>query len=194
MKENTVFVHYFDRSSGPFRSLSALPLETARRILAKIKSDNRVFAAHRFDGYLERRLELEQIVRAYFVAKGGKPRLESPHYMVWEACPWLATWYLEAEVIAIPLAEFDPLTVSFTYGDSFPTFSPRVQDGKEYRNTVYTLDEIQSIIARYGLPQVWNADGSHGPERYIEAHVWSDVPIRQYCNYWKDAQPSSLQR
>ena len=33
------------------------------------------------------------------------------------------------------------------------------------------------IIKKYGLPQDWNPDGKYGPERYVEAHVWSDRGI-----------------
>ncbi len=54
------------------------------------------------------------------------------------------------------------------------------EEGKEYRKTVYTYDEILQIIDKYGLPQDWNDDGVHGPERYIEAHVWTDEPVRRY--------------
>lgn len=34
---------------------------------------------------------------------------------------------------------------------------------------------------KYGLPQDWNDDGAHGPERYIEVHVWSDETIKKYA-------------
>ena len=54
------------------------------------------------------------------------------------------------------------------------------EEGKVYRKTVYTYDEILRMIDKYGLPQEWNDDGAHGPERYIEAHVWTDEPIRRY--------------
>lgn len=80
----------------------------------------------------------------------------------------------------IPVEEFDLRTVSFTYGDSMPTFSDRVNDGKEYRKKLYMYDEILSIIDKYGLPQDWNDDGKFGPERYIEAHIWSDKTIEKY--------------
>ena len=40
--------------------------------------------------------------------------------------------------------------------------------------------EILRIIDKYGLPQDWNPDGVYGPERYVEAHVWSDDPIDRY--------------
>ena len=38
-------------------------------------------------------------------------------------------------------------------------------------------DEIIGVIKKYGLPQNWNPDGKYGPERYVEAHVWSDRGI-----------------
>lgn len=80
----------------------------------------------------------------------------------------------------IPIEEFDLKSISFTYGDSHPTFSERVQDGKEYRKKLYTYEEILKIIDKYGLPQVWNPDGRYGPERYVEAHIWTDDVIKRY--------------
>ena len=112
--------------------------------------------------------------------------LDSPHYIVLEFSPWLSTWYEQSEFIKIPVEEFDLRKVSFTYGDSMPTFSDRVNDGKEYRKKVYTYDEILTIIDKYGLPQEWNDDGRFGPERYIEAHVWTDEPITRYISEYYD--------
>ena len=170
------FYHYFEQGAGPFRNLSDLEIPEAQAILNRIKRMNATFAAHRYDGYLERRRELESLARSIFVSKGGVPEREVPHYMVVEACPWLATWYTEPACVVIPSSAFDLDTLSFTYGDLFPTFSPRVTDGREYRRHVYTWEEIQVLIARYGLPQEWNPDGAHGPERYIEVQVWCDPP------------------
>ncbi len=78
------------------------------------------------------------------------------------------------------IEEFNVNTISFTYGDSHPTFSSRVNDGKEYRKKLYTYGEILDIIERYGLPQNWNDDGKFGSERYVEAHIWSDETIKTY--------------
>ena len=55
-----------------------------------------------------------------------------------------------------------------------------MNDGKEYRKQIYTYEEILGVIEKYGMPQDWNDDGSHGPERYIEAHVWTNEPIASY--------------
>jgi hypothetical protein len=47
---------------------------------------------------------------------------------------------------------------------------------KVYRGQVYTLAELPELVARYGLPQVWNPDGKLGPERY-KAQVWEEIVI-----------------
>ena len=130
--------------------------------------------------YIEKRCRCEAILKKEFIAKGGIVEIDSPHYMVVEHSPWLSTWYEQGDFLRIPIDDFDVRKISFTYGDSMPTFSPLVNDGKEYRKQVYTYKEILQIINKYGLPQDWNDDGAHGPERYIEAHIWSDEPILSY--------------
>jgi len=77
--------------------------------------------------------------------------------------------------VRIPMEAIYVSIVSFTYGDLFPAM--RVLDGRPYRGQVYTLTELPQLIQTYGLPQVWNADGQRGPERYIEAQLWSDEPL-----------------
>jgi len=119
-------------------------------------------------------------LRNEFIRKHGRIERPVPHYMVVEHSPWLSTWYEDCAFIKIPIEEFDVNTLSFTYGDSHPTFSPRVNDGKEYRKKLYTYDEILQVIEKYGLPQDWNDDGRFGPERYVEVHVWSDETISRY--------------
>lgn len=173
--------HYYDKSVGPFRNLSDVSVEEANAILENIrvnKPDTQ--GAKRNPDYMEARLYYEWILRTEFLKKGGNIRRKVPHYMVIEHCPWLSSWFENTAFIKIPIEEFDITTVSFTYGDSHPTFSTRVNDGKEYRKKLYTYDEILKIIEKYGLPQDWNGDGKFGPERYIEAHIWSDETVDRY--------------
>ncbi len=165
--------HYYDKRSGPFRSLTNLSNEEAFSVLEKIKAERpNSFSAQRDIDYVVKRSNCEALVREQARKKGIIMDIPSPHYMVVEECPWLRTWYEEPEVVVIPLEKLDTRKISFTYGDSMPTFSPRVNDGKEYRKKVYTYEEILEILEKYGLPQEWNADGANGPERYIEAQVW----------------------
>ena len=56
------------------------------------------------------------------------------------------------------------------------------KDGKPYRGQIYTLSELGEIIRRFGLPQEWNPDGEGGPERYIEAQVWDNTPLKEYLS------------
>ena len=175
--------HYYDKRSGPFRSLTAVPPEEAERILARIRAERPdSLCAQRDAEYLERRRNTEAILRREFRAAGGITETDSPYYMVLGHSPWLSTWYEQGACLKIPAEAFDLRKVSFTYGDSMPTFSPRVTDGKEYRRKVYTYEGILEVIGRYGFPQDWNDDGAHGPERYIEAHVWTREPIERYMN------------
>ena len=173
--------HYFDKNIGPFKNLSDLEIDEAKELLENIKRNRpNCQCAKRQPSYVEDRLYYVNILRNEFQKKGGKIERQVPHYMVVEHSPWLSTWYDNSGFIKIPIEEFDLSTLSFTYGDSHPTFSPRVNDGKEYRKKLYTYEEILQIIEKYGLPQEWNDDGKYGPERYIEVHIWSDETIKKY--------------
>jgi hypothetical protein len=172
--------HYYEKSVGPFRNLSDLPPDQAELIQDRIRSEGKQFASKRSPDYLTIRRQLEAKARELFIHKGGMPVRISPHYMTIGACPWIKEWYENGEEICIHINEFADSTISFTYGDLFPTM--RFEDGKIYRKQVYTKDEIYKIIDRFGMPQLWNHDGSHGPERYIEAQIWDDKPIMKLMN------------
>lgn len=175
--------HYFDKAIGPFTNLSELSREEASEVIAMTKITRpHVQAAQRDADYMFRRHMYEDILKKVFTKKGGVIQRDAPHYMVVEHSPWLSSWFDNSACVKIPIEEFDMATVSFTYGDSHPTFSPwpREDDWKEYRRQLYTYKEIIAVIDKYGLPQDWNNDGKHGPERYVEAHIWSDEVIDRY--------------
>jgi hypothetical protein len=173
-----IIVHYYEASQGPFRSLSDLSLEKAESILQRIRQQGIVFASKRSVDYLGIRKSLEEQIRQMFIEKGGQPKRVRPHYFILGHCDWVKSWYREGQDVQILLERVNPNVISFTYGDSFPAM--RYQDGKPYRGQVYILEELSELIARYGLPQVWNSEGKYGPERYIEAQVWDDEPVEQY--------------
>lgn len=175
--------HYYDAKRGPFLNLSDLSDEAANCIMGEIRMQQpQTQCAVRDAAYMFRRRMYEDILRKEFIKKGGRVERQAPHYMVVEASPWLSSWFDNSAFIRIPIEAFDVQTISFTYGDSHPTFSPwpREDDWKEYRRQLYTYTEILGLIEKYGLPQEWNDDGRNGPERYIEAHVWSDATIEQF--------------
>ena len=168
--------HYYEKERGPFRNLSELSNEESLKVLNLLRRTNKTFTDLQSD-YLVCRKEYEQKARELFILKGGKPRRLVPQYMVVESCEWLNRWYFESEYIKINVNEFDEDTISFTYGDLFPTFM--VNDGMEYRNQVYTYTEIVKIIEKYNLPQEWNPSGDP-PTRYIECQIWSDQALMPF--------------
>ena len=154
--------------------------EQAEHLLRQIREKGEVFASQRSDDYLQIRQSLEERVRRLFIKKGGRPLLQSPHYMILGSCPWVRSWYVDGREVRIPLDHIPPSVVSFTYGDTFPTM--RRQDGKPHRGQVYMLEELPELIGQYGLPLEWNPDGMHGFDRYIEAKVWDDKPIQRFLD------------
>jgi hypothetical protein len=172
------FYHYFEKEKGPFRNLSKLPIEEANSISNQIRIEGKSFASQRKDDYLFIRRDLERQAREQFISKGGKPINSFPHYMMIESCEWLKSWYKEPGVITIDWNEFSIESISFTFGDLFPTM--RYLDGKPYRKQVYNKDEIVEIINEYGFPQNWNSNGNNGPERYIEVQIWDEEIIKRY--------------
>ncbi|MBI1282182.1 MAG: hypothetical protein GC179_28910 [Anaerolineaceae bacterium] len=182
-----VLSHYYEKANGPFRSLSDLPREQAEQMMAAIRKAGNSFASKRSSNYLAVRAELEARVRQLFIEKGGQPQRLHPHSMILGKSAWLKSWYQNGQEICIPLAQFDPNSVSFTYGDLFPAM--RYQDGKSYRGRVYVLSELEALIGQFGLPQDWNDDGLLGPDRYIEAQVWDDQPLQSFIGIHHDQPP-----
>lgn len=181
--------HYFDRSTGPFRNLSDLSSEEAKTVLHQIKKERpRSQAASRDEKYMDRRAAYERHAYDLFVKMGGKPQRKTPHTMAVEACDWLYSWYEKPSFVRIPIEVFDLKTLSFTYGDLHPTFSPIVTDGREYRKKLYLYDDILKIIDRYGLPQnTPPTEGEIGYPRYVEVQVRSDEIISVYRDrrFWE---------
>lgn len=172
--------HYYEKSIGPFRNLSDLTSEDADKVMEDLRKKPNYFASKRSDNYMSIRRELELKAHVMFLEKGGRPTRTVPHYMTLMKSSWVKSWYETGQELKIALREFDKKTISFTYGDLFPTM--RYDDGKEYRGKIYRLAELGELINKYGFPQRWNSEGNLSPERYIEIQIWSDDVIGRYIN------------
>lgn len=182
MKEsNFDLYHYYDEESGPFKNISELSLEEYNKVMEEIKKNKpNSQCATRHPEYYIRRLNCEKILKDEFIKIGGILTRDHPYYMVVEESPWLETWFNKPKKIKININEFDLSKLSFTFGDSHPTFSPIRRDSREYRHKLYMYPEIVELIKKYRLPQIWNKDGSLGPERYIEVQIWDDEVIKRF--------------
>lgn len=72
--------HYFDKKTGPFRNLSDLSVEEAKKLLLTIKAEKpETMCAKRQDSYIADRRRFEEILRTEFRKKGGKIEREALH-------------------------------------------------------------------------------------------------------------------
>ena len=80
---NMYLYHYYDKRSGPFKSLTGISAEQAKSLLEEIKAERpESMCALRNPDYIDKRLRCESIIRKEFLAKGGIVEKDSPHYMV----------------------------------------------------------------------------------------------------------------
>jgi hypothetical protein len=132
--------------------------------------------------YMPRRRKIEQRVRHEFVEKGGRPTRSNPHYMILGRSPYWEK--VEPNVVVVPLSNFPPDVISFTYTDSYYTFSDATLRGRPipprpHRRTVYRLCELDDVVREFGMPPGYvNADEEF--DVYIEAQIWDDQPLQEY--------------
>lgn len=174
------FYRYFYDIKEPFSKITDIDSSDEQEYLNFI--NNKFLASRTYNiDYIKKRIATEEEMRAQFIAKGGKPKLKHPNYMVLENCDY---WFYDVKnmfaSMVLDSSLFPRDVVSFTYGDSIPTFDDTFLDGREYRKTVYTIDEIKVLIDKYSLPQLWNENGKYGPENYIEVQIWSDEVFLNY--------------
>lgn len=174
------FYRYFYDTKEPFSKITDIGSSDVQEYLKFINDKSLASRTYNID-YIKKRIAIEEEMRAQFIAKGGKPKLKHPNYMVLENCDY---WFYDVKnmfaSMVLDSSLFPKDVISFTYGDSIPTFDDAFFDGKEYRKTVYTMDEIKALIDKYSLPQLWNANCKYGPENYIEVQIWSDEVFSNY--------------
>ena len=174
------FYHYFYNMNDPFSKITDIESDNKQEYIDFIKKNALAEKTYNID-YISKRIETEEKMREIFIKKGGKPEIKHPHYFVLENCDY---WFFHEKQafasIVLDSSEFDSSVVSFTYGDSLPTFDKEFDDKKEYRMNLYTINEINNLINKYSLPQLWNQNCKYGFENYIEVQVWTDKVISNY--------------
>ena len=141
----------------------------------------------RGDGtYLVYRKKHEAFLRKTFTAKGGKPQLKHPIYMILGNSP-TGPFDLHKEYdhfMEIPTSIFPVEYVSYTYPDSMYSVPvdelDRVYLERDPAPKIYLLDEIPDVIARY---EVYNHNN-----HYIEAQIWSLEPLKEFNKQFKRTQ------
>ncbi len=181
-----LITHNFDPAWGPFRNLCAEGPDAARTILGGIASAGRRVVK---PNYLPRRLATEAWLHARATEKLGSLGLANPIYFFLgdmadgadPSRPWS---------FRMPLAGLDPGAVTFTYPDSMASMPLGHREDlraerQSYHGQVFSLDEIDAVIAVHGLPgDRWKHDPSRRFDRFIEVQVWDDRVLRPFRDHW----------
>lgn len=167
-KNSEVIVHY---SRGePFRSITSVHSDDFDSVLKTLNEDN-AWGLTRFSDarYLEQRFAVEERVRGQFIAMGGKPILQNPIYFFLGRNRRFEENHKNLGYM-ISLQDIDPLTISFSYGDSMFCFDYENKRlaGEKYENILcdklYLLESLSQLISHPNFP-------SKEPLN-IEAHLW----------------------
>jgi hypothetical protein len=179
-----MLTHYYHKSDRPFQSLSSLSDAAALNVIASLQE--RTGAVYRRFGnpaqYLRDRRATESWLRAEFIAKGGQPQTLYPQYLTLGKSAWIEDGFDEqSNSIQLPISDLYADRVSFTYSDSMVSHWLQSQCGQifhhsEYHGQVFTLTEIDRIIAQFGIPdREWQTDITRKYDLFIEAQVWDTI-------------------
>ena len=188
--DTTHLYHYYEKTCEPFRTITSLPFDEAVEVLREWREFNPHSEKTTVEYFLNLRYGRDKLLRDKFIEIGGKPVRNAPVYFTLGANKGMTTWYNNAAYIKIPVIEFDPDTVSFTYGDNFAVFNPVLNTGEEYWGNIYKYADIIKLIKKYGYPEdpeydmknrIFPKDKNIGRYlKYIEAHVWSGEVLDKY--------------
>jgi len=171
--------HFYIKGNAPFRSIMDMRFTTVEQYVS-YALENDLAVGEYFDRcYFERRLLYEALMRKQFIEIGGEPVLEHPYYCTLGYGKSF-NQHRNKSFVRIPINRVDTKIVSFTYGDSFPTFNEENANcQREYFSKVYDYNGIMAIIKKYGSPGIKNKN-NYGYETYIEAQIWDDNIIKEF--------------
>lgn len=181
--------HYHLPDRDPFLNLSDLAAECVEEVLAGLNVAAPIGSSERRFGprYMKLRRRTEELLRTRFIAVGGRPVRQSPHYFVLGESEWFRGLYREAREVRIPLSLVPTRHMSVTYPDSvtsmglLPEFGIHVTR-QPYHGKVYRIEELADLVGRYGLPRGARPRSYQGHqfkdfEHYIEVQVWADDTV-----------------
>ena len=181
--------HYYFGGRRPFQNLSDLDEVHLTQVLCELDDARRTGAHSRVFGrrYMELRRLTERRLYDLFVESGGWPERQAPHYLILGTSRWYQGLARDMQEIRLPLTSLPDSATSFTYPDSFTAMAFGSRFGlpyepRPYHERVFRLNDLRSVVDRYGMPADDANPAYDGYERrpfekYIELQVWSDDPV-----------------
>lgn len=163
-------IHYYDaKAGGPLGCLRSMRQEDIQQVQHKF-----ITTSQEQQEYMRLREAVEKMMYRSFLRKGGKPKQSFAYYFCVGKKEILKRYYTNPASIAIPISYFDPSVISFTYCDSFLTYSRT--DNHPTRRKLYTVDEIGKVIDDYGVD--FDEDDYMA---LIEMQLWDTTPLYNFC-------------
>ncbi|MCA1444554.1 hypothetical protein I6F07_31105 [Ensifer sp. IC4062] len=177
-----VVTHNYDPAHGPFRNICELPDSEAERILQEIRKAG--CRSIKLD-YLSRRRLTEDWLIQERRQKLGATKLERPIYF------FLGDFADGKDrsrplSIVMRLQDLPPEILTFTYPDSMASLPIATRGDhrpyrKPYHGHVFTLDEIRSVVAEFGMPGGrCETEPAMKYDKFIEVQIWDDRPLKDY--------------
>ena len=183
--------HYHLYDLAPFKSISDLSDEEwviLCKDLANRREADSSYNRRFGHSYRSVRLEVEAMLREKFELKGGIITKLNPSYF----CLGVSNWwkhFCNHDEIRIPLDDIEAKSISFTYPDSFTSMGILKRFGishekKPYHGEVFFLHELEDVVNEFGMPDDiplldYSEYHKENLEIYIEAQLWTDVPINK---------------
>lgn len=180
-----VITHTYDPSRGAFRNICTLADADAERVLDDIRASARPGLK---PNYLARRRATERWLMAERIRKLGPPHLSHPVYV------FLGDFDdgldpARPDAFKLPLGLIPPGDMTFTYPDSMAslplaTKPEHAADRRPYHGEVFTLAEVEQVVAEFGMPDPLRQDrASTRFDRFIEVQIWDDRPLRRLTDH-----------
>jgi hypothetical protein len=186
--------HYYRASRKPFLNLSELGAGELASVLAELATPEQQALSERRFGqrYMALRRATERNLRELFIAAGGEPVRDAPHYFVLGSCAWFAGLYRDVAEVRLPLSALPANVTSLTYADSITAMGFGVPLGlpapdARYGVRLFGLGDVEHLAAKLG-PRGGESHGADGyaghqfrrVDAYVEVQLWSDEPVRAY--------------
>jgi hypothetical protein len=185
--------HYHRSDRPPFLSLSDVTPGRLEPVLAGLAgtASSPAPSRRRFGPrYLPLRLATEARARELFLAAGGRPERDHPHYFVLGESAWFAGLYDDVREVRLPLAALPAPVTSFTCSDSITALGlgeslgvPPPRPGS--CRALHRWDEREGVLGSQDTsgPPAAIAPGSYAGYQqrpldcYVEVQLWSDAPV-----------------
>jgi hypothetical protein len=141
--------------------------------------------------YMALRRKSEARLRELFLAAGGQPERDVPHYFVLGTSPWFEQLATGMRNVQLSLSALPTAQTSVTWCDSFTAMEQGgsfgvLSEPKPFHGKIFRLDQIPELVGEYGYPNP--LPNSNGPgswvtwpeDAYVEVQLWSDAPIREF--------------